>query len=196
MHVGVRRLKDPAHAWILDPPVTAVTFIKGRSCAEVLKSLGAQDRAGLRELPTAYGGLALVDASGREMHAVSVTEERGGWTALVEPNGFAGQHPAVLGRLSAPGVLVSYYRSVNADMQFVYAEGGVERRRFDPLLWPDEQWGEPLTQEAAFVFGYADDDRNPSEEALLLVEVLTGIKVSSDWLTQLQYKSFVPTDPS
>ena len=179
---------------MLDPPVTAVTFIKGQSPADVLRVLGAVDRAALQERSTDYGGLVLVDASGREMHGVSVSDEPGGWTAFVEPNGFAGQHRPLVKRLSAAGALVCYYRSVNADMQFVYAERGVERRRFDPLLWPDEQWGEPLPQESAFAFGFADD-RDPGEQAILLVETLTGLHVSSDWLAQLRDQYFVPVDP-
>lgn len=87
---------------------------------------------------------------------------------------------------------VALYRSVNAVMTFLHAVDGVVTRRFDPLLFPDEQQGVPLPEEAGLVFGWdvEEDDEvasastqpDPFRQAVFLLERLTDGTLTSEWL--------------
>jgi hypothetical protein len=54
---------------------------------------------------------------------------------IVEPNGWRCSDASVAARLSNAGRAVSVFWNVNAVMRFVYADHGVVRREFDPLLY-------------------------------------------------------------
>jgi hypothetical protein len=92
-----------------------------------------------------------------------------------------GVTPDIVSRLSEAGRYVSLYRSVNEKMTFVYAERGLEKRHFDPLVWPSDQRGEPLSEERGLVFG--EPERiYPYEQAVVLIERITGLRITEEWL--------------
>jgi hypothetical protein len=62
-------------------------------------------------------------------------------------------------------------------MSFALFVDGERRRRFDPLGWPDEQYGEPLPEEQGLVFGV----EHPLEEGLRLLERITGLQLDEQW---------------
>lgn len=103
----------------------------------------------------------------------------GEWTGVFENNGIHGTSREVLMTMSMSATAMSLYRSVNADMAFTFYAGGERRRLFDPLLWPDEQYGEALAEEQGLVFG--EESENPLGEALVLMERLTGLSLDRDW---------------
>lgn len=158
------------HGWVEDTAVATLTFVSGLDVSEVARVLGAS-----AETPR----LATLGDVDPDNEVLVGTEN--GWTVLLEPYGAAGVTPQVVAQLSARGRLTSLYRSVNEDMTFVYAEGGTERRRFDPLLWPGQQWGDPLPEERGLIFG--DPDRvYPYEQAVVVVERITGSRITEEWL--------------
>jgi len=92
-----------------------------------------------------------------------------------ECNGWEGIDPPFVKALAAP-VHASFFVNVNARMDFVYARDGGILRCFDPLMYDDG--GEPLLEERDLDFGLP----HPRASAMLLLERLTGIHVSQDFL--------------
>jgi hypothetical protein len=95
-----------------------------------------------------------------------------GAVVCLEANGWAGVDEGRARVLSAGGVYVSAYRSVNADMQVVCARHGEIIRVFDPLLYDAEG---ALDEEAGLPFGHPG---NPSPAAFALIERLTGVRLT------------------
>jgi hypothetical protein len=158
------------HGWVHDTAVATLTFVSGLGVSDVATALGVSARA---PRPATLGD---VDPD----YEVLIGAESD-WTVLLEPYGFAGVTSQVIQQLSARGRLTSLYRSVNEHMTFVYAEGGAERRRFDPLLWPDQQWGDPLAEERGLIFG-DPEAVYPYEQAVVLLERITGLRITDEWL--------------
>lgn len=108
-----------------------------------------------------------------------------GWTALVEPNGWATTDADRLAALSNLGTAVSAFWNVNANMQFGLARGGVIVRLFDPLLYHPSN--KALPDERGLEWGVA----HPRASALALVEALTGVAIERDWLLDRQRDSYI-----
>ena len=100
----------------------------------------------------------------------------GGWTALIEPAGWATADPDKLAQLSANGTAVSVFWNVNAHMLFGLARAGSPVRFFDPLLYSAD--ADALPEESEFEWGVG----HPQASALGLLERLTGVRVERDWL--------------
>jgi hypothetical protein len=90
----------------------------------------------------------------------------------------------VLQRLSVDGIAVNVFWNVNAVIRFSYARNGALVRDFDGLLYdsPDE----PIPEEHGFAWG---DDR-PRESVLGVMERLTGIRLSREWLLATPRRTF------
>lgn len=101
------------------------------------------------------------------------------WTVVVEGNGFEATTPGTLERLTVgshcAGVI---YRSVNADMQFVWAHDGEIVRSFDPLLYDIPGVGDVLPEEGGFRFGFG----SPTASSFALLERLTGLSLTQEFL--------------
>lgn len=115
------------------------------------------------------------------MHPVQLFEEDG-WVMLQEPNGTAGINPSLTERLSRSGSLIALYCGINAELEFRYATGGTLVRVFDPLAWPDGERGDPLPEEADLVFGLPEEQHNPFQQAVVLAERLTGLRLTNEWV--------------
>lgn len=103
----------------------------------------------------------------------------GGWTLVVELNGYRATLPDYLEALSTAGEAVVIYRSVDADSLFQYAKHGVIVREFDPLranFAPDV--GAPLPEEAGIDFPGSDGELHPMPGAFRLAERITGVRLT------------------
>lgn len=159
-----------SHEWVHDTAAATMTFVAGLAVHDVADVLG---------IGTASGRVATIGEVDPGSEVLLGVEDQ--WLVLLELYGFAGIAPGVAAQLSVQGKCASLHCSVNQDMIFAYAEGGAEKRRFDPLLWPDEQWGEPLPEESGLIFG--DPDRAyPYEQAVVLLERITGLHMTEEWL--------------
>jgi hypothetical protein len=103
-----------------------------------------------------------------------------------EPNGYEGSKHALATALSARGRYVSYYEGATAVTEFIYAEGGALLRSFEPLLYGSD--GEParaLPVEEGLPFDRFEADGQTAKtgrSCLMLIERLTGIQISRQWL--------------
>ena len=98
----------------------------------------------------------------------------GQWTLALE-SGYEAVMDGVPERLSEDGHQAAIvYRSVNADMLFIWAQDGRVVRRFDPLL--DEQGGvgDRLPEEDGLTFGL----EGPLAASFALTTRLTGVELS------------------
>jgi hypothetical protein len=107
------------------------------------------------------------------------------WTALIEPNGWAGSMPEVVARLSERGEAVNVFWNVNAVMSFTLARNGSVVRTFDPLLY--DALDGPLPEEADLPWGVG----HPRASALALLERLTHVRIDRDWLLDRPRETFV-----
>ncbi|MGN6378998.1 MAG: DUF6461 domain-containing protein [Gaiellales bacterium] len=108
-----------------------------------------------------------------------------GAVVCVESNGWAGVDDARACRLSAGGCSVAAYRSVNADMQFVFARRGEIIRSFDPLLYDSSG---ALAEEAGLPFGHPG---SPTAAAFALIERLTGAGLTREWLIDQAHPTYL-----
>lgn len=180
------------HTWDEDHPVTTLTFISGQSRAEVAHVLQADLSS---EWLTLVGEMDIspVQRRGGWMHPVQLFEE-GDWVVLQEPNGIAGINPSLTEPLSRTGSLIALHYSIDAEMEFRYARHGTLVRLFEPLAWPDGQRGDPLPEEADLVFGMPDEEHNPFQQAVMLAERLTGLRLTNEWVLQRPRPTvFAPT---
>jgi hypothetical protein len=99
----------------------------------------------------------------------------------VEPNGWHGVDEGVAAELSRAGRYAALFWNVNSVMRFVYAEDGVVRRSFDPLLYDG---GNALEEERDLPFP-SDSQKEgftPHRASLALLERLTGVAITRSWL--------------
>jgi hypothetical protein len=154
------------YSWVPDAPVSTISLVSAPSVEEVVNNLGLVPigrEADLGDLDEDEVLLGLHD----------------GWVSVLEVYGWDTR--GLLKRLSRHDRVALLYKSVNEDMQFAYAERGDVLRKFDPNLWPDEQWGTPLPQEEGLAFGWSQDVY-PYGEAVRLMERVTGLRLTDDWL--------------
>jgi hypothetical protein len=110
-----------------------------------------------------------------------------------EPNGWHGIDSQVVIELSRSGRYAAYFWNVNSDMQFVFAEGGVIRRDFDPLLY-DSDRSLPEESDLPFPSG-AGGSVVPGRASLALIERLTGVEITRAWLLDTRHATYL-VDPA
>ena len=81
-------------------------------------------------------------------------------------------------------------------MQFVFAERGIIRRDFDPLLYDhDEQRDRSLPDESDLPFPSGDAGPIvPGRASLALIERLTGVEITRAWLLDTRHATYL-VDP-
>ena len=175
-----------AYAWLDadDPRLSALslTLVRGAADPAVermnpIRPLGPAltlGEAGDRML-TVFDGSRL---------AVQV-DELDGWTALIEPFGWAGTDGDVLARLSEGGRAVNVAWNVNSVMHAGWADDGRIVASFDPLL--DDRVADRTPVEAALPFG---DPDGAQRAAFVLMERLTGVRIERDWLLDRSRPTF------
>jgi hypothetical protein len=102
----------------------------------------------------------------------------------LQANGWAGVDEACATLLSQRGRHVGVYRSVNADMQLVVAEAGTILRTFDPLLYDAAG---AMDEEAGLPFGHPG---RPDVAAFALLERLTGVCLTRDWVLETRHPTY------
>ena len=91
------------------------------------------------------------------------------------------------------GGSAAYFWNVNSVMRFVFAEGGVIRRDFNPLLYDPN--GSP-SEESGLPFPSGDDGTLvPGRASLALIERLTGVEITRAWLLEPRHATYL-VDPN
>lgn len=126
---------------------------------------------------------AWIDHESRNGAAPYVTvagaTELGSWTVVLEGNGFEATASGTPERLAQGGHRAGViYRSVNADMQFVWAHDGEVVRSFDPLLYDIPGVGDVLPEEEGLPFGVG----SATASSFALLERLTGFSLTQELL--------------
>ena len=154
----------------------AVALVKGCSPARALDVLGARRATQVAPASAVRDWAAQQDYQ----HYGTAVEagEIGGWTVVVELNGYQATLPGLLEALSEGGEAVVIYQNVNGLASFQYAKNGAIVRAFDPLLPELGQMGEPLPEEQGIAFPGEGGELHPMPGAFLLAERLTGIRLT------------------
>lgn len=118
-------------------------------------------------------------------------DQLGGWTALIEPCGWAAAMPDVVAALSTGGTAVNVFWNVNARMSACLAREGRVVRQFDSLLY--DRGDHPLPEEVDLPFG---DPTAPlcAVSTAFLVRV-TGVHFDEAWLLDPLRPTFVVPVP-
>ncbi|MFI0366950.1 DUF6461 domain-containing protein [Actinomadura sp. 1N219] len=180
--------------------IFCLTFLKGVDETEALSRLGGLPDT-LRPRTLAEAGEASMSyEAGYAEFAFAL--DLGGWTVLIEPNGFQGSLQEPLTALSHGTEAVAVQRHDYADHAFRYAVDGTLVTAFEPT-WPDHRWGsEPdrlLGQMRAVgldLDAYDEDDEDGEDgeddgyvpsayvPALLLAGLITGAVPHPDALAE------------
>ena len=111
-----------------------------------------------------------------------------------EPNGWHGVEGEIASSLSQRGRYVAYFWNVNAVMRFVFAESGLILRDFDPLLYEaDRDRALPEELDLPFPSG-STDSLTPGQASLALIERLTGVEITREWLLAEPHPTYL-VDP-
>jgi hypothetical protein len=152
----------------------------------LVRPAGPEALIRLRPTRTFEGELSLSEAGDQALNGLDHSrltvqvDDLDGWTALIEPFGWAGATPVVLARLSAGGGrAVNVYWNVNALMHVGWADDGRIVASFDPLL--DDRLDGREPEEADLPFG---NPRGALQAAFVLVERLTGVRIERAWLLE------------
>ena len=175
-----------------------VTVVRGITPAEVLGLLQAEVRGncvGVRALDEHAHKAAQVH---RGSHGYLGVAPLGGWSVMVEPNGYLGTLDGVLSRLSAGRTAVSHFCNVNAVDHFNWYEDGELRLHFEPLFAHDRDGSDPdglvtSMREVGFVVeeveeleegeeADADDADIVTAAAFALAERVTGVRLTPEFL--------------
>ena len=105
-----------------------------------------------------------------------------GWTFLLEDNGYHGTDPQVLTALSRDSLAVSVYWNVNRLSRINYAQAGRLLATFDFVI-RQQPYGEDPDRIRPYLSGLAfTDQARILAEGVALVEHVTGVRLTRDWL--------------
>ena len=115
-----------------------ITLVKGLTPEELLERLQGE------ALPPLTGTAAMVDAAyeftkGRQLVALL---RIGGWTLMIEPNGYIGVTEDAALSASAGTTWISHFENINGLDTFLWAENSTILLTFEPIF-PDGRWGTP-----------------------------------------------------
>ncbi|WP_175407598.1 DUF6461 domain-containing protein [Streptomyces sp. TRM64462] len=171
------------------------TLVHAVPPAEVL------DRLRARREGVVTGISALMEAageawrtSGGDRHFVGVCEV-GGWTMVVEPNGYLGSLNETAKALSRGTELVTHFRNVNAVDHFSRYVDGDLRLHFEPLFPyardgadADAHGAVALMREVGFDLREEGGDIGATTEAAFaLAERLTGVRLTPGLLDEAEF---------
>jgi hypothetical protein len=175
-----------SHAWIDRDPVFdahCVSVVVGSTIEQVVLEFQA-DPASVRQVTFAEQrdmGMPYPQGFGNDTVQIDSLDDA---IVCTEANGWAGVDEHRARALSAHGLHVACYRSVNADMQVVCARSGTLVRSFDPLLY--DRAG-ALPEEAGLPFG---EPGASASAAFALVGRLTGIRLTRRWLVDERHPGY------
>jgi Family of unknown function (DUF6461) len=178
--------------WAEDVEALSLTFVRGLDDATIasqldLRNIGADpltlEQAWDMQSEVTDGG----GDDGDDDGGIVQLDHLGGWTVIIEDNGYLGSLEENLGPLSANGTAVNVFWNVNMVTSFGYAVAGTVVRYFDPI-GVDASTGDPLPEEAELHF--EDEAADAVGLALLLLERLTGTTIDGDWVMAQSRLSF------
>lgn len=178
-----------AFAWIDEDELFdayCLTAVVGLSIDEVVSRFGGDVSSAS---PSTFSGAF----SGFPDPAYLLADALEGGVLAAENNGWQGVDEAVAARVSRGALVAALYSSVNADMRFVFAENGVVKTVFDPLL-PEVDWegSDPHALDAV-VDGLLFGEASPGAAGLALAERLTGLRVSRTWFDETHSRFDMPS---
>jgi hypothetical protein len=191
-----------------------VTMVRARTPDEIIDALGgveAVDVTGAHRLDRAaeqvdrpdrnQGGVFHADLStGLDFIAAA---DLGGWTLIVEPNGFRCSTEETARRLSAEGELVSFYFNENNDPVLRWAQDGETLVTFDPsggAGWREGSDPDRLAPTLeALGFDLSTEEIDPSDprwhydehwqaRTLALMQHLTGVEITAGLLEHAGFR--------
>jgi hypothetical protein len=169
-----------------------LTFVRALGPDEVLARLGG---VGLIDIQSSDNVPYAGDPA--DGLAFLMITDAGGWTMIVEPNGFFCTDEHVVRALSAGGEQVTFYQTEHATPQFLWAVGGDVLVDFCPA-GGDHRWGtDPhrLDEKLAELgFGAADDEEFEAR-TLSLMHHLTGVRLTPTLLENAVYRCAFAPDP-
>jgi hypothetical protein len=170
-----------------------LTVVRGLDLAEALRRFDAC--AGRRSATLAAAGEMAAGAFPNDLPLV-VADRCGDWVLLAENNGFHGSLREVLARLSSGTVAASVYWNVNMQSSIGYAEDGKLLAAFDFVI-SQHASGADRDRLAPFLDGlhFANAYRKKAE-AMTVLERVSGVRVSREWLRQRHPASVVVPDRS
>ncbi|MCI3275813.1 DUF6461 domain-containing protein [Streptomyces cylindrosporus] len=170
-----------------------ITLVSEIAPEPLLQRLGAE--AGTEV--TGVGGLfepafdTWEEHQGRELFVAAAAV--GGWSVLVEVNGYLGVTSAAVRPLSRGRTVVAHHRSVDALDHFIWLADGELILGFEPLF-PYRREGSraeafaPRMRESGFLLCPGQDlDHQHTEAAFALAERITGIRLTADTLDSLEF---------
>jgi hypothetical protein len=154
-----------------------VTFLRGLSAAEVLRTLGrVRKEIGSLDLAQSWEAASdFIDSDTGEMPPVVTIAERDGGVVVL--SNLTLRAVDRVRALSRRGVAANYISSDTVDETIVVARRGRVVRNFDPLIDFTYDDSSPLREEKGLDF---EHDTSPA--AWQLLERLTSISVTRDWL--------------
>ncbi|MFF0376130.1 DUF6461 domain-containing protein [Actinoplanes missouriensis] len=191
------------------------TLVRALTPDEVIAALGgseAVDITGARRLAGAAEQVGYPHSMGEDgvFHADLDTGldfiaagDLGGWTLIVEPNGFRCSTEESAALLSAKGELVSFYFNENTAPVLRWARDGVTLVSFDPCGgagWREGSEPDRLVPALASLgFDLSTEEIDPADprwrydekwqaRALALMEHLTGVPITSDLLESARFR--------
>ena len=168
------------YSWVERDALSAgytITFVRGLSAAEVLRTLG-RVRKDLGSLDLAHSGEVtsdFIDSDTGDMPPVVTIAEHDGGVVVLSNLTFRAIER--IRALSRHGVAANYISSDTVDETIVVARDGRVVRNFDPLIDVTYDDSSPLREEKGLDF---EHDTSPA--AWRLLERLTSISVTEEWL--------------
>ncbi|BBB02057.1 hypothetical protein RVR_9767 [Actinacidiphila reveromycinica] len=160
------------------------TLVRGLSPAEVMSRLEGRPVAPLQ------GISAVVDAAFTQYdpeegdRQLVATTTVGGWTLLIEPNGYLGVTEERAVPASGGTNWVSHFVNINGVGTFLWAEDQVLRLCFDPMF-PEDRWGTGPDEVLDVMerIGFHLDEGTPETDlsslaAFALAEHLTNVAIT------------------
>lgn len=178
----------PTHEWAQQVHGLTLVLVRGPELREIGDALAFRWET---ERTTAFGQAEEDQMAAIKMAYTVQVGERGGWTVLVAPNGYA--EPDTVVRLSRRGTAVCVSWSFSGATGFTLARDGSVVRAFDPLLFTLGPEGDPLPEEAGLVFG--DPEEPVVQHALTLAERLTGVRLDERWIRDTPRPTWTTRSP-
>lgn len=163
--------------WVDKIEAFCFTVIIGLSAEEVIRRLGG-DPACTRMMTFDECFWSVDEPQWVQVGAVD------GGVLVAEHNGWRGEELAV--ELSVGGRLACFCRDVHAVMRFVYAVDGVLALTFDPLVDRHPGAGADPDLLQPYLAGLPFGLHAAEPSALTLMERMTGVRVTEEWLHRRQ----------
>ncbi|GAA1026510.1 MULTISPECIES: DUF6461 domain-containing protein [Amycolatopsis] len=170
--------------------IFCVSFVRGLDPPEVLRRFGAAsgERLAFADLNSLVAEYVEQTQGGNGGGYVGVVAS-GEWSVAVEPWGWQGNLPEVVGGLSKGSEVVAINRHDYAEAHFVYAVDGTVLAGFLPRL-PSHQYGSeperltPWMREAGLGPDREERPANPIASAFAVAARMTGVRFTREFLEE------------